>query len=88
MRKENRTTITEFEVILPITSLETVGEKLKLSNFGEYCPDNSLRGYQLLYLLDHPKYYRISQVMMKGINYIIPIDREKNWREKYLNLEN
>lgn len=80
--KKNYTAITEFEVIAPTNDLETVGEILKLSSFGEYCPDNSMRGYQLLHLLDHPLHYRVSKITMKGKSYIIPADREKNYSPK------
>jgi len=79
MKKENHTAIIEFEVIAPTNEIETIGEKLELSQFGEYCPNNSLRGYSLLFLLDHTNHYRVSKIRMKGKNYIIPIDREKNW---------
>lgn len=79
MKKKHYTAITEFEVIAPTNDMETIGEKLKLSMFGEYCPDNSLRGYSLLHLLDHPLHYRVSKITMQGISYIIPADRKKNY---------
>lgn len=79
MKKGNTTLITEFEVIAPTNDMEVVGEKLALSKFGEYCPDNSLRGYSLLSLLDHPDHYRVSKITMKGKSYIIPADRVKNY---------
>lgn len=82
MKKEHHTTIAEFEVIAPVHDAETVGEKLKLSAFGEYCPDNSLRGYSLLHLLDHPLHYRVTKIIMQGKTYQIPSDREKNWYPK------
>lgn len=66
MRKDNHTAIAEFEVIKPTNDIETVGEKLTLSFFGEYCPDRSLRGYQLSWLLQHPKNYRITKLIEKG----------------------
>ena len=72
------TTISEFEVIKPANDLETVGEKLLLSRFGEYCPKNSLRGYSLLFLLENPKFYRVSKVVMKGTEYVIAAKRPKN----------
>ena len=66
MRKSNWTAILEFEVIKPTNEMETKGEKIKLSAFGEYCPDNSLRGYQLAYLLMRPKNYRPTKIVSKG----------------------
>jgi hypothetical protein len=83
MKNQHYTTILEFEVIAPTCDIEVVGEKLTLSEFGEYCPDNSLRGYSLLSLLDHPLHYRVSKIVMKGVKYIIPIDREKNYIPKF-----
>lgn len=79
MKKKYYTGIIEFEVIKPTNDMETIGEKLKLSQFGEYCPDNSLRGYGLLHLLDNPLFYRVSKIIMQGRVYIIPADREKNY---------
>jgi hypothetical protein len=67
MKKKNWTTIIEFEVVKPINDIETKGEKIKLSPFGEYCPDNSLRGYQLGYLLLNPKNYRPTKIVVKGV---------------------
>lgn len=55
--------ITEFEVIKPTNEIESVGEKLKLSAFGEFCPDNSLRGYSIQFLLSSPENYRVSKVI-------------------------
>lgn len=69
MKKIYYTAITEFEVIRPTNELEKAGEKLKLSAFGEFCPDNSMRAYDLLYLLLLPQYYRISKIVDKGIGY-------------------
>lgn len=83
MKKDRYTAITEFEVIAPINDFETIGEKLSLSSFGEYCPDNSMRGYPLLHLLDHPLHYRVSKVTMKGISYVIPLGREQNYAPKF-----
>lgn len=81
MKQENLTTIVEFEVIAPTNDLETVGEKIVLSEFGEYCPEGgSLRGYSLLVLLDHSLHYRVSKIMMQGKTYIIPEDRKKNYK--------
>lgn len=79
MKKKNDTRILEFTIIAPTCDIETTGEVLKLSPFGEFCPDNSLRAYSLLFLLDHPLHYRISKIAMKGTNFIIPEDREQNY---------
>lgn len=78
-RPENITAITQFEVILPSNEIETIGEKLNLSLFGEYCPDNSLRGYSLLFLLDNPMHYRVSKIKNNGSEFVIPAEREKNY---------
>jgi hypothetical protein len=83
MKKDRYTAILEFEVIAPTNEMETIGEKLKLSAFGEYCPDASMRGYSLLHLLDHPLHYRVSLIEMKGIKYEIPAEREKNYSPSY-----
>jgi hypothetical protein len=77
MENKHYTAILEFEVINPTNDMESVGEILSLSSFGEYCPENSLRGYSLLFLLDHPKYYRVSKIAQQGISYTIPIDRKQ-----------
>lgn len=73
-KKEQYTTILEFEVVKPQHDLETIGERLKLSMFGEYCPDNSLRGYQLEELLIKPQYYRPKVIVQRGetisLNYL------------------
>lgn len=79
MEKENQTTIIEFEVIAPTNDMEKIGKKLELSDFGMYCPDGSLRGYSLLFLLDHTLHYRISKIMMQGKVYEIPVNRPKNY---------
>lgn len=84
MKKENYTAIKQFIVIKPTNKYETVGEEIDLSRFGEFCPDKSLRGYTLLFLLDHPDHYRVSKIVMKGITYNIPQDREKNWITKIM----
>lgn len=82
MKNDNYTVITEFEVIAPTNELETIGEKLTLSIFGEYCPNQSLRSYRLLFLLDHPLHYRVSKIIDRGQSLVIPIDREKNYQPK------
>lgn len=79
MKKDAETNIVEFEVIAPTNDLEQIGEKLTLSKFGEFCPENSKRGYNLLFLLDHTMHYRVSKIMMKGKTYIVPADRHKNY---------
>ncbi len=78
MKKDYETGIIEFEVIAPTNDLEKIGEKLTIGKMGEYCPDNSLRGYNLLFLLDHTMHYRVSKIMMRGKVYEIPADRKKN----------
>lgn len=60
------TAILEFEVIKPQHELETVGERLKLSMFGEYCPDQSMRGYQLSELLEKNEHYRPTLIIERG----------------------
>jgi hypothetical protein len=65
-KKEQYTTILEFEVVKPQHELETVGERLKLSMFGEYCPDTSLRGYELEELLLKPQHYRAKVIVQMG----------------------
>lgn len=61
-----KTTILEFVVIAPQHELETVGEKLKLTEFGEYCPDNSFRSYELYELLAKPQFYRPWKLVKNG----------------------
>lgn len=65
-KKAHYTAILEFVVLKPRNDIERIGEKLKLSAFGEFCPDNSLRGYDLLYLLCYPENYRVSKVVIQG----------------------
>ena len=72
MRKANYTAITEFVVLKPKDELETVGEKLRLSNFGEYCPDNSLRGYTLQELLINSENYKPSVIIEMGKTISLP----------------
>lgn len=60
------TAILEFEVVNPQHDLETIGERLKLSTFGEYCPDSSLRGYALEELLIKPQHYRPKVIVQHG----------------------
>lgn len=60
------TAIFEFEVINPKDELEQKGEILTLSMFGEYCPPQSLRGYQLEELLSYPSNYRVKTIIDKG----------------------
>lgn len=67
MKKSNWTAILEFEVIKPKSDIETKGEKISLSIFGEYCPEGSLRGYQLAYLLLNPKHYRPTKIVSRGV---------------------
>lgn len=60
------TAIQSFEVVVPTNEMETVGEILNLSIFGEYCLDNSLRGYSLEYLLGLPENYRVNVIIQQG----------------------
>lgn len=71
VKKQYYTAITEFEVINPTNEMESIGEKLYLSSFGEYCPDNSLRGYSLLALLQSPENYRPSKIISRGQEYVL-----------------
>jgi hypothetical protein len=66
MKQQHYTAITEFEVIKPTNEIETVGEKLTLSMFGEYCPSNSLRGYSLKHLLSNSKNYKPTKIIQQG----------------------
>lgn len=83
MKKGLETTIVEFEVIAPTDATEKVGDKLSLSDFGDYYPEDFAKtqygGRNLLFLLDHTLHYRVSKIMMKGKVYIIPADRKKNY---------
>lgn len=79
MKKANHTAILEFEVIKPANELESTGETLSLSHFGEYCPANSLRGYSLRFLLDNPQHYAITKIRMKGKDFKLDIFRNKNY---------
>jgi hypothetical protein len=65
-KKQHYTSIIEFEVVKPQHELETEGERLKLSMFGEYCPDASLRGYELEELLTKPQHYRPKVIVQIG----------------------
>lgn len=66
MLNNRYTAILSFEVIKPSNELETAGEILQLSQFGEYCPEKSLRGYQLQELLMKPEYYQPKEIIQKG----------------------
>jgi hypothetical protein len=79
--KKHYTAILEFEIIKPIDDDEKQNEPLILTYSGEYRPVCSMRGYPLLYLLDNPDHYRVSKIMMRGISYVIPGDREKNYAQ-------
>lgn len=65
-KSKHYTCIQSFEVVEPTNQMEMPGEILHLSNFGEYCPDNSLRGYSLEYLLAFPANYRVNVIIQKG----------------------
>lgn len=79
MKKENYTAILEFEVIAPTNEMEYVGEKISLSQFGEYCPENSMRGYSLLFLIDHPNHYRVTKITQRGKTLVLSPDRKQNY---------
>jgi len=68
--------IIQFTVMQPRNEFEFRGEVLFLSQFGEYCPKNSMRGYSLLQLLDYPESYKPTLIKMNGINYEIPLNRQ------------
>lgn len=70
-RKEQYSTISAFEVIIPTNELETVGERLELSMFGEYCPKESLRGYSLEELILKPHNYRPKEIIQMGERILI-----------------
>lgn len=75
MQKSRYTAILEFTVIKPSNQLEHEGEILKLSLFGEYCPGQSLRGYQLEKLLTDTEHYRASKIVQCGK--LILLNKEK-----------
>lgn len=79
MKTHDYTAIIEFEVVKPSNADETIGDKITLNEFGEFNDENLRRGHSLLYLLDNPEHYRVSKLVMRGINYIIPLDRKKNY---------
>lgn len=79
MKKEHETNIIEFEVIAPTGKSEKVGEKFTLNEKGEYVSADGFRHSNLLFLLDHSLHYRVSKITVKGITYVIPIDRKKNY---------
>lgn len=81
-KKDNATLISEFEIMNPAREGEVVGEKMVLNSKGEYSLSNGST-INLLFLLDHPAHYRISMVVMNGIQYVIPADREKNWFPRF-----
>jgi hypothetical protein len=75
--------ITEFEVTDPAQPYEHVGEKLKFcQEKGDYQPAKLNRGYSLIFLLDNPLHYRVSQIFQNGTYYAIPKDRELNYASK------
>ena len=76
-KKHEYTTITEFEVIKPTDVIEKKNERLILSNFGEYCPKNSLRGYALEELLLKPKNYRPIVVIQMGETIVLNHSKTK-----------
>jgi len=69
-RQLNRQTyIKSFRVIKPADELETVGEILTMSIFGEFCPANSLRGYSLYELISAPEHYEVYEIFQRGTTY-------------------
>ncbi len=66
-QKKNPSTILSFIVTEPTNEFETKGEILKLSGFGEYCPEASLRGYSLSYLLSCSNHYAPHQLIEEGV---------------------
>lgn len=83
MRKDIYTAITEFEVIAPTNDMEKVGDKFELTVFGEFSSENGKQIYALIYLLDHPLHYRVNKIVMRGVSYIVPSDREFNYATKH-----
>lgn len=65
-KKKQYTSILSFEVIKPQHDIETVGEVLELSSFGEYCPEASMRGYSLEELLIKTDHYRPKVIVQMG----------------------
>lgn len=63
-----KTYIASFRIIAPhpFDEIGKPGEILRLSIFGEYCPENSLRGYQLHDLLMSPACYQPYEIYVKG----------------------
>lgn len=78
--KGNECYITEFEVIVPLNDMEKIGDKYSLSaDNGYYISKNKKVSNSLLLMLDHDNHYRVSKIVMNGIQYIIPKDRTKNY---------
>lgn len=72
--------ITSFIVVKPTNEFESYGEKLNLSIHGEYCPKQSLRGYQLAFLLEHPENYKVGKIIQKGQEKMI-LGNSKDWQD-------
>lgn len=83
MKKEHYTAITEFEVIAPRNDVEKVGDKITLSGNGYYLSEDNRRQYSLLSLIDHPLHFRVSKIIMQGVTFEIPADREQNYSPKF-----
>lgn len=81
-KRTNACLISEFEVVNPTNEFESIGLKFTMDVKGRYRVPGRILEYSLLFLLDHPLHYRISKVVMNGIQYVIPVDREKNWFPK------
>lgn len=69
--RENYTVIKSFIVVQPTNEMEYIGEILELSQFGEYCPANSMRGYSLSFLLLTPIHYRPYILIERGVESVI-----------------
>lgn len=65
--QKNYTAILEFEIIKPNNFQEKLGERLVLSNFGEYTKKESLMGYSLDELVLHPERFRPKVICQEGV---------------------
>lgn len=85
MTKKQYTAIKTFMVVNPTSDFEQVGDEITLHETGEYRAKktDALVGYSLLELISHSAHYRISEIIMHGINYVIPADREFNYKPNF-----
>lgn len=74
-----RSYITEFEVVQPANNLEKAGQKIDLMPIGSYQNENGGSGYSLIYLLENPSYYRVSEIVMCGAKLKVPNGRSTNY---------